>query len=106
MNGKDRDRSFSEVTDTLRYFNSMASSHSWCCSDHDYEDSSPSLALLGLNQLDLPLGISKSLYYFIMIYIWGGYMLLNFIDIYIFNFLIPPQQMVLPLPLRPQRQLL
>ena len=67
MNGKDRDRSFSEVTDTLRYFNSMASSHSWCCSDHDYEDSSPSLALLGLNQLDLPLGIIL-LYY--DIYMW------------------------------------
>lgn len=51
MSGKDRDRSWSEVGDTLRYFNSMASSRSWCCADTDDSD----LALIGLNQLDLPI---------------------------------------------------
>jgi hypothetical protein len=50
MNGKDRDRSFSEVGDTLRYFNSMASSHSWCCTDRD------DFTLVDLN--DWPLGTS------------------------------------------------
>ena len=35
MNGRDKERSFSEVGDTLRYFNSMASSHSWCCSEYE-----------------------------------------------------------------------
>lgn len=52
MNGKDKERrSFSEVGDTLRYFNSMASSHSWCCADYD----EPAMALMGLNQLDMPI---------------------------------------------------
>ena len=51
MNGKDKERSFSEVGDTLRYFNSMASSHSWCCTDYD----EPAMALMGLNQLDMPI---------------------------------------------------
>lgn len=51
MNGKDKERSFSEVGDTLRYFNSMASSHSWCCTDYD----EPAMALMGLNQVDMPI---------------------------------------------------
>ena len=54
MNGKDKERSFSEVGDTLRYFNAMASSHSWC--GPDSEDQESTLSLVGLNKLDMPLG--------------------------------------------------
>jgi len=51
MNGKDKERSFSEVGDTLRYFNSMATSHSWCCTEYD-NSSSSAMALIGLKKLE------------------------------------------------------
>lgn len=51
MNGGNKERSYSEVgTDTLRYFNSMNSSHSWCCSDYDSLSNLPLLNSLPYSQ--------------------------------------------------------
>lgn len=49
--GRERDRSQSEVGDTLRYFNSMTGSRSWCCSEYDVCD----YGVIDLHKLSMPL---------------------------------------------------